>query len=163
ALKGSLATHGITLMQATPATWRGLLDANWKKSLELVVLCGGEAMPADLASRLSDQGGPVWNMYGPTETTIWSSCAKVLCPENNFSRPSIGRPIANTKIYLLDRKQRPVPLGAVGEIYIGGAGVARGYLNRPEMTAERFVRDPFTTDGYGRMYRTGDLARYMSD
>ena len=163
ALKGSLATHGITLMQATPATWRGLLDANWKKSLELVVLCGGEAMPADLASRLSDQGGPIWNMYGPTETTIWSSCAKVLCPEDNFSRPSIGRPIANTEIYLLDRKQRPVPLGAVGEIYIGGAGVARGYLNRPEMTAERFVRDPFTTDGDGRMYRTGDLARYLPD
>ncbi len=163
ALQGLLARHGISIMQATPSTWRAMLDAHWEKSRELVVLCGGEAMPGDLASRLSDQGGAVWNMYGPTETTIWSSCAKVLCAEDNFSKPSIGRPIANTKIYLLDEKQRPVPLGAVGEIYIGGAGVARGYLNRPELTAERFVRDPFTTAADGRMYKTGDLGRYLPD
>ena len=83
--------------------------------------------------------------------------------EDNFSSVSIGRPIANTKIYLLDGKQRPVPLGAAGEIYIGGAGVARGYLNREELTAERFVRDPFTKVGEGRMYRTGDLGRYLPD
>src|SRR5207248_9415312 len=129
ALQRSVAAHGITMMQATPSTWRGLLDANWKRTLELVVLCGGEAMPGDVASRLSDPGGRVWNMYGPTETTIWSSCSKVQCAEDNVCNPSIGRAIANTKIYLLDEKQRPVPLGAVGEIYIGGAGVARGYLN----------------------------------
>jgi amino acid adenylation domain-containing protein len=163
ALHRSLVAYGITMMQATPATWRGLLDANWNKSLELVVLCGGEALPDDLASRLSDQGGAVWNMYGPTETTIWSSCARVLCAEDNFCRPSIGRPIANTKMYLLDGKQRPVPLGAVGEIYIGGAGVARGYLNRPELTEERFLKDPFTRDREGRMYKTGDLGRYLGD
>jgi amino acid adenylation domain-containing protein/natural product biosynthesis luciferase-like monooxygenase protein len=163
ALQRSLVKHGISIMQATPATWRAMSDANWKRPSELVVLCGGEALPADLASRLSHQGGWVWNMYGPTETTIWSSCAKVGGGEDDFSRPSIGRPIANTKIYLLDEKQRLVPLGAVGEIYIGGVGVARGYLNRPELTEERFVQDPFTNAADGRMYRTGDLGRYLPD
>jgi amino acid adenylation domain-containing protein len=163
ALQRCLVERDITLMQATPATWRGLLDANWKKSLELVVLCGGEAMPGELASRLSDQGGSVWNMYGPTETTIWSSCTQLVSAQDNSCSPSIGRAIANTKIYLLDEKQRPVPQGAVGEIYIGGAGVARGYLNRPELTAERFVRDPFPRAGDGRMYKTGDLGRYLPD
>src|SRR5207302_4247889 len=100
------------------------------------------------------------NAYGPTETTINATLSTVT-DEEHWN--SIGRPIANTKIYLLDGKQRPVPLGAVGEIYIGGAGVARGYLNRPELTAERFVRDPFTRAGEGRMYRTGDLGRYLAD
>ena len=162
ALQRLLSTHDITIMQATPATWRAMLDANWKKSQDLVVLCGGEAMPADLASRLSNERRFVWNMYGPTETTIWSSCARVLCAQDN-SRPSIGRPIANTKIYLLDKQGRPVPLGAIGEIYIGGRGVARGYLNRAELTAERFVKDPFITAPNARMYKTGDLGRYLPD
>ena len=163
ALQRLLSTHGITIMQATPATWRAMLDANWKKSQELVVLCGGEAMPADLASRLSNEGRSVWNMYGPTETTIWSSCARVLRAQDNSSRPSIGRPIANTKIYLLDKQGHPAPLGAIGEIYIGGRGVARGYLNRAELTAERFLRDPFITPPNARMYKTGDLGRYLPD
>jgi len=137
------------------------LNANWKKSLELVVLCGGEAMPADLASRLSHHCRSVWNMYGPTETTIWSSSAKVLCAEGDLSGPSIGRPIANTQIYILDGELEPVAVGLRGELYIGGAGVARGYLNRPELTADRFVPDRFVIEPGARMYRTGDLARWL--
>ena len=103
----------------------------------------------------------VCNLYGPTETTTYSTWISM--EREGEVVETIGRPIGNTKIYLLDEKQRPVPMGAVGEIYIGGAGVARGYLNRPELTAERFVRDPFTMAGEGRMYRTGDLGRYLAD
>ncbi|MFC3654114.1 AMP-binding protein, partial [Dyella humi] len=135
-LRDLLVTQRISVMQATPATWRSLLDIRWPPSSTLKILCGGEAMSAQLAIQLRQQGQSAWNLYGPTETTIWSSCSQVLRDDvNPTSSQSIGRPIANTRLYLLDVHSQPVPLGAVGELYIGGAGVARGYLNRPQLTA----------------------------
>jgi amino acid adenylation domain-containing protein len=150
-----------TLMQATPATWRMLLEAGWSGSPELKVLCGGEALPCDLAEQLLPRCAELWNMYGPTETTIWSSLYRVR--EASAGAAPIGKPIANTSFYILDAQRQPLPIGAAGELYIGGDGVARGYFRRPELTAERFVRDPFRNQPDARMYRTGDLARYRAD
>jgi acyl-coenzyme A synthetase/AMP-(fatty) acid ligase/acyl carrier protein len=124
------------------------------------MLCGGESMSRELAAELLRRGKELWNLYGPTETTIWSSVQQVK-PDDHII--SIGRPIANTRMYILDRRLQPVPVGVTGELYIAGDGVARGYLNRPDLTAERFVADPFCTDANSRMYRTGDLARYRPD
>jgi amino acid adenylation domain-containing protein len=156
ALGRALGNSGATLMQATPATWRMLFDSGWQGDRRLKVLCGGEAMDRELAARLVSSCASVWNMYGPTETTIWSSLARIESDE-----VTIGRPIANTRMYVLDRHREPVPRGVVGELWIAGDGVARGYLNRPELTAERFVADPFRPGE--RMYRTGDLARHLAD
>src|SRR6185312_12292360 len=112
--------------------------------------CGGESLTKSLSSRLIGRVQELWNLYGPTETTIWSCSRKVSAvSEDSSPVESIGRPIANTRIYLLDEREEPVPLGVVGEIYIGGAGVARGYLNRPELTVERFVKDPFQPERSG--------------
>ena len=144
-----------TVLQATPGAWRILLDAGWNTPLK--VLCGGEALPIDLAGKLLDVSPEVWNVYGPTETTIWSSASRVTGTEHT---PRIGPPIANTTFYVLDAKQQPVPVGVTGELYIGGAGLARGYWKRPELTAEKFLANPF---GPGRIYRTGDLARRHMD
>ncbi|MFZ0634350.1 MAG: amino acid adenylation domain-containing protein [Candidatus Acidiferrales bacterium] len=149
-----------TVMQATPATWRLLLEAGWRGLPGLRIFCGGEALPRELADKLLAAGAEVWNLYGPTETTIWSTVARV---ESGDAYPSIGRPIANTSVYLLDAQRKPVPVGVPGEIYIGGDGLARGYLNRPELTAEKFVPDPFRDQPGARMYRTGDLGRYLLD
>jgi amino acid adenylation domain-containing protein len=149
-----------TMMQATPATWRMLVDAGWDNERGVKVLCGGEALPRDLATRLLEGAGSVWNFYGPTETTIWSTAQQVL---NNTGTISIGRPIANTEIYLLDANLLMVPMRAPGELYIGGDGVGRGYLGRPDLTAERFVPDAFGRRPAARLYRTGDLARYFHD
>jgi len=149
-----------TAMQATPTTWRLLLAAGWQQSPQLKVLCGGEAFPPDLAGELLPRAQSVWNMYGPTETTVWSTCHPIISAEPPIL---IGKPIANTKIYILDPQQQPVPIGVPGELYIGGAGVVRGYLNRPDLTAERFVADPFAETAEARMYRTGDQARYRLD
>ncbi len=151
---------GITLLQATPATWRLLLEAGWRGKPTLQMLCGGEALPRALADRLLDKGARLWNVYGPTETTIWSSSWRV---EPGKAPISIGRPIANTRLYVLDKRLRPVPVGVIGELFIGGAGLARGYRNRPGLTAERFIPDPFGTAAGGRLYRTGDLARWRGD
>jgi amino acid adenylation domain-containing protein len=156
ALAHLLAISGATVMQATPATWRMLFESGWKGDRRLKALCGGEAMDPNLAARLVRTCGSVWNMYGPTETTIWSSTEQIQSNEI-----TIGRPIANTRMYVLDRHQRPVPRGVVGDLWIGGEGVARGYLHRPELTQERFVTDPFFEGT--RMFRTGDLARYLPD
>jgi amino acid adenylation domain-containing protein len=150
----------VTIMQATPASWRMLLDAGWEATKRLKVLCGGEALNNDLAGTLANQSHSAWNLYGPTETTIWSSVEKL---KKDPSGVSLGRPIANTQIYIFDREGEPVPIGVVGEIHIGGAGVARGYLNRPELTADRFVPDPFSGGPGGRMYRTGDLGRRLAN
>jgi acyl carrier protein len=117
-------------------------------------------MPKDLTDQLIARGVELWNMYGPTETTVWSTCARITDTSDGIT---IGQPVANTRIYLLDAHGQPVPVGVAGEMYIGGAGVARGYLNRPELTAERFVADPFVNEPNARMYRTGDLARYLPD
>jgi len=149
----------ITIMQATPSTWRMMLDAGWNMPLPLKVLCGGEGLPKDLAATLLTRCSALWNMYGPTETTIWST-TKHLQPGDDII--TIGRPINNTQVHILDESTNPVALGAIGEVYIGGDGVARGYHNRPTLTAERFVDDPFATAG-SKMYRTGDLGRLLEN
>ncbi|BAZ13567.1 amino acid adenylation domain protein [Calothrix sp. NIES-4071] len=154
-------TAGATIMQATPASWRMLLAAGWSSSKQLKILCGGEALTSELAQQLLDKGAEVWNLYGPTETTIWSTVCKVEANKLSHALVSIGRPIANTQIYILDEYFQPVPIGVSGELYIGGAGVARGYLNRPDLTTERFINNPFLSGS--RFYRTGDLARYLHD
>lgn len=153
-----LKTSGATILQATPATWRMLLEAGWEGSPHLKALCGGEAWSRGLANQLLQRTASLWNMYGPTETTIWSTTAKV---EPGEGALTIGRPIANTKIFILDKRRQPVPVGVAGELYIGGDGLARGYLKRPELTAEKFVVNPFSQDPEARLYRTGDLARYL--
>ena len=159
-LSEELASSGATVMQATPATWRLLIEAGWPGNEGLKILCGGEALPRELADQLLERGGSLWNLYGPTETAIWSTIHRV---ESREGPVPIGRPIANTQVYVLDAQQQPVPVGVPGELYIGGAGVARGYLNRPEQTAERFVVNPFTNAPAANLYRTGDWVRYQPD
>jgi amino acid adenylation domain-containing protein len=144
-----------TVAQATPTTWRMLRAAGWDGDPNLKVLCGGETMPPDLAADLVGRVRELWNMYGPTETTVWSTLHRVTSAEGPIS---IGRPIANTQIFILDEQHRPLPPGVVGDLAIGGAGLARGYLNRPELTAERFIESRF-----GRLYLTGDRARWRDD
>ncbi len=147
-----------TVMQATPATWRALINAGWKGSARLKVLCGGEALLPDLAKELLARSAELWNMYGPTETTVWSTVYRVRSADGPVA---IGRPIANTQVHVLDRSRNLVPPGNVGELYIGGDGLARGYLHREELTKERFVPSPFAPRA--RLYRTGDLARWRPD
>ena len=155
ALADLMQRRGVSVIQATPSTFRLLLDAGWMGSPQLKILCGGEAWSAELAKPLLARSGSLWNMYGPTETTIWSAIAKV-----EEARPvAIGLPIANTKLYVLDRALQLVPLGVPGELCIGGMGLARGYLHRPELTRERFVPDPYSEQPGARIYRTGDLVR----
>jgi amino acid adenylation domain-containing protein len=151
-----LSESNATVMQATPATWRLLLESGWRGEKDLRILCGGETMPRELANRLLPKCGELWNLYGPTETTIWSTLHKVTAGEDVAP---IGKPIANTEVYLLDSHGQPVPPGVPGELYIGGDGLAIGYLNRPDLTAEKFVPHPFRAGE--RLYRTGDLARTL--
>jgi len=156
--------HGVSHMQCTPSLARAILLA--PESLQAIrrlgkLLLGGEALPVSLAQQLRAllPGGLI-NMYGPTETTVWSAAHPV--GECASSVP-IGRPIANTQIHILDKNLQPVPIGVPGEIFIGGDGVTRGYLNRPDLTAEKFIRNPFNTDASARIYRTGDLGRWLAD
>lgn len=176
-LLAKLTSSGITIMQATPATWRMLLAVGWQGSSQLKILCGGEVLDSSLANQLLERGSEVWNLYGPTETTIWSAVQKVESKTDGIV--SIGRPIANTQFYILDQHQQLVPIGVSGELYIGGAGLARGYINRPELTVDKFILNPFEkAGGRGaevptalktqhsqdkRLYKTGDLARYLPD
>lgn len=145
---------GATVMQATPATWRILLEAGWSGRLRLL-LCGGEAFPRDLVPAMLSRAEQVWNLYGPTETTIWSTLHRVE-PDGTTPIP-IGRPILNTQVYIVDQEGALCPPQGEGEVWIGGDGVAPGYLHRPELNASRFLPDPFR--GTGRVYRTGDLGR----
>ena len=154
-LRDRLERSGATMMQATPATWRMLVDAGWPGRPGFSILSGGEPMTPALAADLLPRGRAVWNLYGPTETTIWSTIERV---ESAGGPISIGRPIANTDVYILDERGHPVPIGVPGELYIGGDGLARGYLRRPELTAEKFVQHPFAPGR--RAYRTGDLCRW---
>jgi amino acid adenylation domain-containing protein len=149
-----LKTSHATVLQATPGTWMMLIDAGWSTDLPLKPLCGGEALPRALADQLLERSQQVWNVYGPTETTIWSSATRVAAGTGPML---IGPPIANTQFYLLDSRLQPVPVGVAGELYIGGAGLARGYWKRPELTTERFLANPFAS---GRIYKTGDLGRW---
>jgi len=159
-LRDSLAESGATGLQATPSTWRMLRDAGWQGSPDLRVFAGGEALPPELGDFLARTAAECWNLYGPTETTVWSTVGRV---EPGGGTVSLGRPIANTRVYLLDPFGEPVPAGVAGALFIGGAGVARGYLGRPGLTAERFVPDPFGGLPGARLYSTGDLARWRSD
>jgi amino acid adenylation domain-containing protein len=143
-----------TILQATPAGWRLMLEAGFSAKPGFKMLCGGEALPRELADRLLQGSGELWNMYGPTETTIWSSCARVSAGTDPIS---VGAPIANTQFYVLDGNEEPVPYGVPGQLHIGGDGVARGYYKRTELTGEKFILNPFRS---GRLYRTGDLARW---
>ncbi|HEX8503998.1 MAG TPA: amino acid adenylation domain-containing protein [Hymenobacter sp.] len=153
ALRHLLETEGITILQATPATWHLLLAAGWEQPLPLVALCGGEALPLELARQLLPRCRALWNMYGPTETTIWSAVQRVPPAPAVIT---VGRPIANTQLYVLNEHLEPMAPGTTGEIFIGGAGVAAGYWRRDALTAERFIQDPFTDDAGARLYRTGD-------
>ena len=158
ALAVELDRSGATMMQATPSTWRLLIEAGWPGDGRLKALCGGEAMSRRLADQLSARCGSVWNMYGPTETTVWSSVAEVTGGEGPVP---LGTPIDNARMYVLDGDGQLVPVGVPGELYIGGEGVARGYLGRPEL-AGRFLPDPFRPAPGARMYRSGDLVRRLA-
>lgn len=162
-LAQTLTDSHATFMQATPATWRILIEAGWKGKEQLTIVSTGEALTNDLADQLLPRGSELWNLYGPTETTVWSTMYKV--PSDNKRGVSnivpIGMPVANTQIYILDSKLQPVPVGVIGDLYIGGDGVSSGYLNRPELTAERFIENPFKPSS--TIYKTGDLARYLPD
>ena len=160
-LQQLLQQFAATVMQATPATWRMLIDSGWEGKSDLRILCGGEALTQDLARQLLPRCGELWNMYGPTETTIWSSVDHVTSADHI----SLGAPIANTQLHVLDENREPVAPGIPGELWIGGIGLASGYLKRPELTAEKFVTVPSkdSETPEARLYRTGDEVRYRSD
>ena len=161
ALSETLTQQAITVMQATPATWRMLLANGWQGLPQLKMLCGGEAMPSGLAAELLQRGAQLWNLYGPTETTVWSAAQRVQQADLAYATIPVGRPIGNTRLYVLNAELGLQPMGVVGELFIGGRGLAEGYFNRPELSAERFVPDPFLASE--KVYRTGDLARYLPD
>ncbi|TVT55694.1 amino acid adenylation domain-containing protein, partial [Amycolatopsis rhizosphaerae] len=156
ALAALAATRGCTVVQATPTMWQVLLGTTADAFRDVRMLVGGEALPAGLAVRMRERSARVTNLFGPTETTIWSTIATV--PDDERT-PPIGRPIANTQVHVLDGELRPVPIGVAGELYLAGDGLARGYLGQPKLSAERFVANPFGRPGT-RMYRTGDVARW---
>lgn len=159
ALLDVIKAEKATVMQATPYTWRIMLEAGWDKTAPIKAICGGEALPAELAERILGAAGSLWNVYGPTETTIWSTVKQI----TDAGKITIGRPIDNTSIYILDKFLKPLGVGIPGEIYIGGEGVAAGYLNRVELTAEKFVNDSFVNIPGAKMYNTGDLGRFLPD
>ena len=165
ALRTRLQEERITLMQATPATWRLLLEAGWQGGAGFVALCGGEPMAPDLAQQLLPRCAALWNLYGPTETTVWSTCSRVEQGPGGVPDIHIGHAIANTQIWILDEQGGLCPRGVPGEICIGGDGVTLGYLNRPELTADRFIPDRYHADAPegARVYRTGDRGRWRPD
>jgi amino acid adenylation domain-containing protein len=160
ALGARLAGGGITVFQATPAYYRMLLESGWTGQANLKVLCGGEAFPPEIVRALLPKVASVWNMYGPTETTVWSSLEQLTSADLPIS---IGRPIANTELYILNDALEPVPPGVTGMLWIGGDGVALGYHRRPDLTDLAFKPDPFSGRPGARIYRTGDLARRLPD
>ncbi|ECR6929668.1 amino acid adenylation domain-containing protein [Salmonella enterica subsp. diarizonae serovar 61:k:1,5,(7)] len=160
ALARLVAHRDVTFMQATPSTWRMMLEAGWQGSPQLTALCGGEALDRELCNRLVCATRRFWNMYGPTETTVWSTCQRI---EDVDTPISIGTPVAETTVRILNGQGLLQPVGVAGELYIGGAGLSRGYLWQPELTAERFIPDRYSEEPGMRLYRTGDLARWRRD
>jgi len=149
-----------SVMQATPSSWGMLVESGWMGKANLRIWCGGEPLAVELAESLLARGRELWNLYGPTETTIWSAVHRVRNGENPIL---VGRPIRNTRIYILNSDGQPVPVGVVGELYIGGDGVARAYWKRPELTDAHFLPDHLDCRSGRRMYRTGDLAKFRHD
>ncbi len=160
ALALMMRSEGITVMQATPTTWHMLVDSRWTPSAPLKALCGGEPLPPSLARHLLDLGVELWNMYGPTETTVWSTVCRIT---DAAAKITVGSPIDNTQVWVLDEQGQSCGIGQEGELCIGGVGVANGYFKRPELTAEKFCPDPFAREPGARLYRTGDLARWRED
>ena len=158
-LRDRLRRGDVTMMQATPATWRMLIEAGWRGGRGFTALVGGEALPQTVASVLSERCTSVWNLYGPTETTVWATCCRI----RTGDRISIGRPIANTRVHVLDPRRRRLRAAGRGALYIGGAGLARGYCDRPALTAERFVPDAWCGEPGARLYDSGDIARWLPD
>jgi hypothetical protein len=156
-LRSLIERTAATAMQATPQTWRLLESAGGVPAGLRLRLCGGEALPADLADRLLAPGVTLWNLYGPTETTVWSAAGVVT---SAAEAAEIGPPIDHTRVYVLDERLMPVPVGVVGEVCLAGRGVARGYHDRPLLTARAFRPDPWSGEPGARMYRTGDLGRW---
>jgi amino acid adenylation domain-containing protein len=156
----ALKNDKVTIMQATPATWQLLIETGWKGQPGLKALCGGETLTRKLADQLLERVDELWNMYGPTETTVWSSVNKIA---KGNSAITIGQPIGNTQLYILDHNLQPVPVGVTGELHIGGEGVAIGYLNNGRLTNEKFIQDRFSSKTGRRLYKTGDRARYLPD
>ncbi len=159
-----LRDEGVTVVNQTPSALQRLLDlyaAATPLSLRLIC-CGGEALPHALAQRVLAWNVPLWNFYGPTESTVWTACGPVTDPGDTPTVP-VGRPLGNIRLYILDPSLHPVPVGIPGELHIGGVGLARGYFNRPQLTAEKFIPDPFATEPGARLYKTGDAARYRED
>ncbi|MGA0532810.1 amino acid adenylation domain-containing protein [Hansschlegelia sp. KR7-227] len=156
-LRAAVESARPTLLQATPALWDMLFESGWRPQPGMRLLCGGEPLPEGLRGRFEACGGEAWNLYGPTEATIWATAQRVARGEPR----GVGRPLANTRVHIVDALMRPTPIGVAGELCIAGAGLAEGYLNRPELTAERFVANPFAPGE--RLYRTGDRARWLPD
>jgi acyl carrier protein len=163
-----LCSERVTILNQTPSAIRQLIDAQKtadrepKWSLRLII-CGGEALPAELASELLEWNVPLWNFYGPTEATVWTAIHPIKSVESKRGSIPIGRPLPNTQLYILDANLQPVPVGVLGQLYIGGAGLSRGYLNLPELTAQKFIPNPFSQEIEARLYKTGDIARYLPD
>ncbi|MBC2477969.1 beta-ketoacyl synthase N-terminal-like domain-containing protein, partial [Clostridium beijerinckii] len=146
-----------TVMQATPATWMALNLVGWRNEEHVKILCGGEALPKKLRKYFMESHSEVWNMFGPTETTIWSTMKRI----EEGEEITIGKPMANTQVYILNKNNMPVPVGVPGELYIGGTGLSRGYYNREDLTKERFIANPFIVGA--KMYKTGDVAKWTSN
>ncbi|MEO1446011.1 MAG: amino acid adenylation domain-containing protein, partial [Cyanobacteria bacterium J06635_11] len=176
-LAALLSHSAATVMQATPVTWQMLLTSGWTGNATLKMLCGGEALPRALANQLLEKGETLWNLYGPTEATVWTTACRVTAGEGPVP---VAEPVANTQLYVVERtaseqagiqdfpnqdlpEPRILPVGIPGEVYIGGDGLARGYLNRPDLTAAKFIPDPFSDKTGARLYKTGDLARFRPD
>lgn len=159
-LRKLVDTAPLTIMQATPATWRMLLDVGWSGRRDMRIISTGEALPRELADRLMPMARELWNLYGPTETTVYSALCRVQPGEGPII---VGRPVDNTRIHLVDRYMQRQPVGVPGELLIGGDGLAAGYRGRPDLTAEKFIPDPFSSDPHARLYRTGDLAFWRTD
>ena len=161
-LKQVIIKNQISILQATPVTWKFLLESGWKNKSVKQILCGGEALPNSLAEQLLKKADKVWNLYGPTETTIWSTI-HLISPGQRYRAIPIGKPIKNTQLFVLNNNYQPVPIGIIGELYIGGDGLARGYLNNPIMTKRKFIPNPFSKNPNDRLYKTGDLVRWLPD